>query len=182
MASSYGLTSTAIELITETYSFAADVSGTVTRETTVDPWLSLGGAPVIQTQVSKAASPTTWVNYAADVTKILAQNFRLRYTSSNGDYFRILRPSMNLKISAVPRNEQKEGTTNGTGATTINLDKIYTYVKNISVEIIDDTNTPLTHVVDNIVLGDPSYFDLYIYNTNTGAQVAKGYKVHFEGI
>lgn len=180
---SYGLTGIVPELITNAIAFATDVNATINRRTSVSVFPSVGDPGLVtQTQYSLQATPTTWVSKTNDVFSVTAQNFRLRYTCASGGYIRIEKPNMRLLANAVPRNEQFEGTSLSSGATTIDLTRIYSYVKDISVEILDGGSIPYTHKVDNIILGDPSSFDLYFYRTDTGAQVAVDYRLHFEGI
>jgi hypothetical protein len=183
IADSYGLASTALELITDDYNFETDVNATITRRADVLIFPEVGATDLlVQTQYSKAATPAVWVSESAEVANIVGQNFRIRYTTQNGDYVRIQKPAMKLLANAVPRNEQFEGTSLASGATTITLEKVYSFVRDISIEIVSSDGNPYTHKIDNIVMGDPSSFDLYCYRSDTGAQVAVNYRGHFEGI
>ena len=80
----------------------------------------------------------------------------------------------------MPRKEDGESTSLSSGGKTITLANDYAAVKSITITPLGTASRTAT--VDAIVTGDPSSFDVYLFNPATGAQVAGGFRWTFEGV
>jgi hypothetical protein len=89
-------------------------------------------------------------------------------------------PTQRIRLDAIPREEVGNGTSSATLATTITLDNDYTAVKSLSITPAGSTSARIA-VYDNIVMGDPSSFDVYIFDASD-TQVACDFYYNFKGV
>ncbi len=122
---------------------------------------------------------TAWTAYPM-VAKTTGRFARTRIEAASGEVFYVETPGASVRIDAVPRKEDGESTSLSSGGKTITLANDYTAVKAITITPLGTASRTAT--VDAIVTGDPSSFDVYLFNPATGAQVAGGFRWTFEGV
>lgn len=93
--------------------------------------------------------------------------------------FAVQIPYASIRVDATPRMETGVLTSLASGPTVINLENVYAAVKAITITPIG--SSPRTYSVDDIVIGDPSKFDVYIWDA-AGNQVASQFQWKFEGV
>ena len=84
-----------------------------------------------------------------------------------------------LRLEVFAREEAGMVTTTASGATTITLATAYYAVKHIL--LTPAGTTPRTAVYDNLITGDPSSFDVHLFNS-AGAQLAGELSWRFQGV
>jgi len=163
----------ASSLTTESEDFGLSLSGNWRAEATVtdivgahDAYLDVGPDGV------------AWTAYPM-VAKTTGRFARVRIEAASGEVMQVDLPA-SVRIDAVPRAEDGESTSLASGGKTITLDGDYAAVKSITI-------TPLgtsarSCAVDAIVTGDPTTFDVYLFDSASGAQVAGGFRWTFEGV
>lgn len=122
---------------------------------------------------------TAWTAYPM-VAKTTGRFARTRIEAASGEVVYVETPGAEVRIDAVPRKEDGESTSLSSGGKTITLDNDYAAVKAITITPLGTASRSAT--VDAIVTGDPSSFDVYLFNPATGAQVAGGFRWTFEGV
>lgn len=105
---------------------------------------------------------------------------RLKHETTTTSVLKVTLPTQRIRLDAIPRREVGSGTSSATLATTITLDNVYAAVKTISITPAGSTNARIA-VYDNIVLGSPSSFDVYVFDA-ADTQVACGFYYQFEGV
>lgn len=122
---------------------------------------------------------TAWTAYPM-VAKTTGRFARVRIEAASGEVVYVETPGASVRIDAVPRKEDGESTSLSSGGKTITLANDYAAVKAITITPLGTASRTAT--VDAIVTGDPSSFDVYLFNPATGAQVAGGFRWTFEGV
>lgn len=122
---------------------------------------------------------TAWTAYPM-VAKTTGRFARVRIEAASGEVVYVETPGAEVRIDAVPRKEDGESTSLSSGGKTITLANDYAAVKAITITPLGTASRTAT--VDAIVTGDPSSFDVYLFNPATGAQVAGGFRWTFEGV
>jgi len=88
-------------------------------------------------------------------------------------------PTQNIRLDAIPREEVGTGTSLSTGLVRITL--VNRYVATKKLTITPQGTTARSATFDNIVLGNPTTFDVYIFN-DAGAQIASAFQYAFQGV
>lgn len=104
---------------------------------------------------------------------------RIKHESLTTSTLQVVVPAQNIRLDAIPREEVGTGTSSATLATTITLGNEYVAVKKIT--ITPEGATARMAVFDNIVLGSPSTFDVYVFDA-AGAQIASDFYYAFQGV
>ena len=139
-----------------------------------------GGAAINTTTAGSGAhTAMDWTQYPATVAKTSARYGRYRVEALAGNAFSMYLPTVNIRIDAIPREENGSTVSVASGPKTITLANAYTAVQNISIVPIGTTS--LTFAVDNIVVGATTSFDVYIFN-GSNAQVANAFNWNFKGV
>jgi len=120
-----------------------------------------------------------WAGYPM-VAKTSGRFARLRLTAESGSAMYVQSPGNSVRIDAVPRKEDGEGTSEAAGPRTITLANAYAAVKALSIVPLGTASR--SYAIDNIIVGSPTTFDVYLFNPATGAQVAGGFRWAFEGV
>lgn len=125
-----------------------------------------------------SANGSTWDAHPM-VAKMNARFARLRIAAAAGNPMYVELPGAQVRIDATPRKEGGESTSVASGARTITTAGSYAAVKRIGIAPLG--TTPLMWVLDNIVVGPTTRFDVHIFN-NAGARVAAQFRWDFEGV
>ena len=111
--------------------------------------------------------------------KTTARYSRLRADASSGSVLRVQVPRAETRVDVVAREEFGTKTVASSGATTVTLEETYAFANAI---ILTPTGTqPRQAVVDNIQTGDPTTFDIWMFDGN-GAQVGGDVQWNFKGV
>lgn len=158
--------------VTESHDYGLMLAGNWQSELTIS---DLSGTHTRQMELS--ADGSSWDDYPSLVAKTSARFSRLRADTTGVMLVEL--PLARTRIDAIPRTESGSGTSAASGGTTVTLGNEYAAAKSIGV-------TPMgaaarIAVVDNVVMGSPSSFDVYIFDA-AGAQVAGGFMWDFEGV
>ncbi|WP_448508792.1 phage tail protein [Immundisolibacter sp.] len=150
------------------------LSGQWTGEATVE---ALSGS--LTSYLGLSNNGSTWSYMTGLSHKDTGRFARLKHEALTTGTLKVTAPTQRIRLDAIPREETGFGTSSSTAATTIMLDNDYVSVKKITVTPVG--STPLIGIVDNITMGDPSSFDVYIFDDD-GAQVASDFYYSFQGI
>ena len=104
---------------------------------------------------------------------------RLRANGAAGSVIQITVPVAMARVDAVAREESGQVTTASSGPTTVTLNNTYGFVTSV---VLTPVGTQARHaVVDNIQMGNPARFDIWLFNA-AGAQVAGPVRWHWKGV
>lgn len=140
------------------------------------------------TEVSGAAIETlrlstddvAWDDYTSLSVKDTYRYARMRIqTDDSGDTVVIAVPDCKAKLAAITREESGEDTSSAGAATTITCTNDYAAVA--SIQITAKGTAARTAVWDNLSVGDPTTFDVYIFDSG-GTQVANDFYWTLKGI
>lgn len=123
---------------------------------------------------------TAWTYTSGLSQKATGRFARLKHETTTTSVLKVMVPTQRIRLDAIPLEEVGSGTSSATLATTITLDNVFTAVKSISITATGAAVARIA-VYDNIVLGSPSSFDVYIFDA-AGAQVASGFYYSFKGV
>lgn len=160
------------EWLTEAFDFGRQLVGNWTGELTLD---TLTGATTTTLELS--ADGTTWDVYSGLVAKAGGRYVRLR-ASATGVLLASL-PHAGVRVDAIPKTEEGTATSSTTTYTRITLDAVYAAVKGLPQITVSGT-TPALAVVDNIVTGSPTTFDVYVFDL-AGDQIARPFGYLWKG-
>lgn len=139
---------------------------------------ALSGAYTAQLELS--TDGVEWDVFPSLSAKTGARYARMRVTSTSNSTFLLILPYVTLRLDAVAREETGTITTAASGATEVTVGA-FSAVK--EVILTPETSVPRSAVYDNIQLGDPSStFDIYLFNSVTGAQESGIVRYKFRGV
>ncbi|MCG8004704.1 MAG: phage tail protein [Candidatus Thiodiazotropha lotti] len=164
----------ASEFLTETWDIGSQVSGTWLAEVDAS---ALSGSITVNLELSE--DNVNWDQYAALTAKVTARYARIRISGSGADTLLATIPTMQIRVDAVPREENGSGTSSATLPVTISTNNEYAAVQSIVITPIG--NSALPYAVDNITPGNPTTFDIFIFDEN-GTQVANDFLWNFKGV
>lgn len=104
---------------------------------------------------------------------------RLKHEALTTATLRVTAPSQTIRLDAIPREEVGTGTSSASGPVTITLEKEYVAVKKLN--ITPEGTTARSATYDNVVVGDPTSFDVYIFN-DAGIKIASAFRYEFQGV
>ncbi|WP_341650032.1 hypothetical protein [Thauera humireducens] len=116
---------------------------------------------------------TSWTPYPM-AAKTTGRFARMRIEAAAGEVVYVEIPGASVRVDAVPRQEDGEGTSLSSGGKTITLANDYAAVKSITITPLGTASRSAS--VDAIVVGDPTSFDVYLFDSATGNQVAGGFR------
>ncbi len=159
--------------VTVTLETSKDASGVITGGTS--PITSGSGA------IPSGSGAGTWTTESGLSVKTTARYARVRIVTTAGNTFHCKIPGINVRFSVIIREETGSVTTSASAATTVSLSNDYEKVKSIAV--VPQGTTPITVTYNNVsISGSSDSFDIYAFNTDTGAQVAVTVYWHFQGV
>ena len=140
------------------------------------------------TDLSGTAVPQlgTRLNSGAYSFGNLSQQVTARYAKgklSSSGAFKVTAPQGSLRANVIAREETNTDTTATSGPKKITLSTRYSAVRSIS--LTPQGVTSVSTAVDNIILNGASgktEFDIYAFNTTTGAQVSVPVQWQFKGV
>ncbi|PUB82371.1 MAG: hypothetical protein DBP02_15065 [gamma proteobacterium symbiont of Ctena orbiculata] len=162
------------ELLSETWDAGLLISGTWQAE--ID-FSALSGVVTAYLELSENGSD--WTQYVNLTAKVTARYARIRVAAADTDTMLVKLTGVSIRVDAVPREENGSGTSSAVSPTTITLANEYSAVQSISITPVG--SSALSPTVDNIVVGNPTTFDVYIFD-DTGAQVANDFIWRFGGV
>jgi hypothetical protein len=104
---------------------------------------------------------------------------RVRVNTTGTETSFVMAPTVKLQINVIPLAENGSSTSLSSGARTITTVRDYTFAKAIMIN--PQGTGSLTGVYDNVVLGNPTTFGVYIFDI-FGDQVVAPFTWRFEGV
>lgn len=141
---------------TEAYDFGLTLSGNWTAELSVT---ALAGT--VGQYLDLSPDGSSWVGYAGLTAKTGGRFSRLRVDVSGAA--RVLLPVAQLRIDAIPRQEEGVATSSSSGPCTVTLNDVYSLSKGLPQITVAGTGFA-TATVDNIIVGNPTSFDVYVFD------------------
>lgn len=158
----------------ESEDFGQLLGGQWTGTTTV---AALNGTAA--SSVGFSTDAATWTYIAGLSHKQNARFARLKHEALTTATLHVTVPTQNIRLDAVPREEVGTGTSSASAATTVTLSNSYVATKKITVT--PEGNTARMAVYDNIVMGPPTTFDVYVFDA-TGTQIASAFRWQYQGV
>ncbi len=150
-------------------------SGTLTAD--LSSIIAMSGT--ITTTLQASLDNTNWTNFTNNPIKATLAYARINVAAATGNGLLLrIAPTLRLDINAT--EESGRVTTNASGAKTVTLANSYSAVKALILSP-GLSSVPLTAVYDNIVLGTPSRFDIWLFDGN-GSQLAGDVSWRFLGV
>ncbi len=132
----------------------------------------------ITTSVATSLNGTSWTDHSETSLRAELAYARVTVDATTGNGF-IVTAAPYLRLDVFAREETGVVTTSASGATTVTLDNDYFAVKNL---LLSPSGTaPRTAVYDNIDTGDPTTFDVYLFNSS-GTQISGDVSWRFQGV
>ncbi len=142
----------------------------------VDAVTTLAGSVTTETQTSLNGS--AWTSHAETSVRTELAYAKVTASAASSNGFLITgKPYLRLDVFA--REETGIVTTSASGATTVTLDNAYFAAKNI--QLAPSGTAPRSAVYDNIVTGDPTHFDVYLFDASNN-QIAGQVSWQFQGV
>lgn len=104
---------------------------------------------------------------------------KLKHESLTTSTLLVTVPGQSIRLDAIPREEVGTGTSSAAGPMTITLENDYVAVKKLTITPEGATARSATY--DNIVVGSPTTFDVYIFN-DSGVKIASPFRFEFQGV
>jgi hypothetical protein len=104
---------------------------------------------------------------------------RLKHESLTTSTLLVTVPTQNIRLDAIPREEVGSGTSSAAGPVTVTLENDYVAVKKLT--ITPQGTTARIAVYDNIVVGNPTTFQVYVFN-DAGVKIASNFLFEFQGV
>lgn len=158
---------------TEPHDFGLSLSGNWAGEMSVQ---SIAGTHTDYLDLS--ANGSTWTPNAGLSAKTVARFARLRAVTAGAMVVTL--PTASVRIDAVPRTEEGTGTSSASGAVTVTVAGSYAAAKSLPQISVGGT-TFATAVVDNIVVGAVTSFDVYIFDAAENL-IARPFGWTFKGV
>lgn len=163
----------------EALDFGAEYTGNFIFADTAE---ALAGSTVTvtySTAPDNGGVPGTWENNTAASFKATARFAKIKIAVAAGHTFHAQIPGIGVRLNVVTNEESGSDTSSASAAKTITLTAGYALAK--SVIVTPHGTTAAIGVVDNITLGEPSSFDVYVFDA-AGAQIARDFTWRFQGI
>ena len=167
------------ELVTEGWDFGTGISGDWTGALDVR---GIEGAPDSSIDLSNTSPAGPWTGYTPANARTTARYARLRANAPANESMVLTIPMAELRVDAVPRTEYSKTPTmsSATSYARITLENDYVALKGPpKITVLGSTAASTT--VDNIQVGDPTTFDVYIFNS-AGIQIAREFMWEFNGV
>ena len=160
----------------ESEPFGLDLGGNLTGVATI---ADLSGTHISYIGTAPNAAPGTWTYHAGLSQKLNAGFVRLKHESLTTSTMLVTIPTQTIRLDAIPREEVGSSTSSAAGPVTITLDNEYVFVKKLT--ITPQGTTARSVSFDNVVLGSPTTFDVYIFN-DVGTKIASPFQWQFQGV
>jgi hypothetical protein len=180
-ASSYGnvaatYNATASSWVGESEDFGLTMSGT---------WGILGTATALSgtetSVVDTSPDNSAWTSQIGPNALATGRFARTRHSAASGSTMKVRldSTSQGVTLNAVTRQQAGSGTSSASGPTTITVP--INYAKATEVIVTPISPNAYIGVVDNIIVGTPTKFDAYVFNT-AGTKVACAFNWSFKGV
>lgn len=104
---------------------------------------------------------------------------RFKHEATTTSTLKVTVPTQNIRLDAIPREEVGTGTSSASGPVTITLENDYVAVKKLT--ITPEGTTARSATYDNVVVGNPTTFDVYVFN-DSGVKIASTFRYEFQGV
>lgn len=122
---------------------------------------------------------STW-NYPSGLSQKVNSRFaRMKHEALTTGTLKVTIPAQSIRVDAIPREEVGTGTSSASGAVTITLTNPYVACKKLT--ITPQGTTARSATFDNIVLGNPTTFDVYVFN-DSGTKIASPFRYEWQGV
>lgn len=111
--------------------------------------------------------------------KVNARFARIKHEALTTSTMLAVIPTQSIRVDAIPREEVGSGTSSASGPVTITLSGQYVALKKIT--ITPQGNTARSATFDNVVLGNPTTFDVYVFGNN-GDKIVSQFQYTFQGV
>jgi len=162
------------EWLGEPEDFGLQLSGQWTGTAEV---AALGGS--VESLIGFSSDGSSW-SYSSGLShKETARFARLKHEALTTSTLKVTFPAQNIRVDAVPRDEVGTGTSSDLGPVTVTLENEYVAVKRLVAT--PEGSTARMAVVDNIVTGNPTTFDVYVFDA-AGSMIASDFRWLFQGV
>lgn len=158
---------------TEPYDFGLSLSGNWSGEMSITP---ISGTHTDYLDLSPDGS--AWTPNAGLSAKTGARFARLRSTTAGA--MAVTLPTASVRIDAVPRTEEGTGTSSASGAVTITLAGSYAAAKGLPQITVGGSTFGIA-VVDNIIVGTTTSFDVYVFDASENL-ISRPFGWTFKGV
>lgn len=141
---------------TETHDFGIFLSGNWSGELAVTPL-----AGTVDQYLDLSPDGSAWSSHAGLTAKTGGRFARMRVNAVGAAL--VLLPVAQLRIDAIPRQEEGLATSSSSGPCTVTLAGVYALSKGLPQITVAGTGFA-TATVDNIVTGSPTSFDVYVFD------------------
>lgn len=125
------------------------------------------------------ASSTTLTYVSGLSQKVNARFVGLKHEALTTATMLVRAPSQTIRLDAIPRSETGSDTSSASTYKRITLANDYIAVKKLTVTALG--TTARMAVADNIVTGDPTTFDVYVFN-DAGTKIASDFRYEWQGV
>jgi hypothetical protein len=141
--------------------------------------LALTGSLTSYMGFSTSGGVGTYGYLAGLSQKTNARFARLKHESLTTSTLMVTIPTENIRLDAIPRTESGSGTSSAAGPVTITLENDYIATKKLT--ITPSGTTARSAIYDNIILGNPTTFDVYVFN-DSGVKIASPFMYDWQGV
>lgn len=122
---------------------------------------------------------SAWTYASGLSQKVNARFARMKHEATTTSTLLVTAPTQQIRLDAIPRDEVGTGTSSASGATTVTLSNAYIAVKKLT--ITPEGSTARMGLYDNVVVGSPTTFDVYVFN-DSGTKIASAFRYAFQGV
>jgi hypothetical protein len=127
------------------------------------------------------ASSTTLTYVSGLSQKVSARFVGLKHEALTSSTMLVRAPAQNIRLDAIPRSETGSGSSSASTYTRITLENDYVACKKLTVTALG--NSARMAVADNIVVGDPTTFDVYVFdNDGADAKIVSDFRYEWQGV
>lgn len=147
---------------------------------TQDCFSALGTGDSITVELELSTDNSVWAEYTDPAVKVSARYARVRVSATSGNVLLQDGTLPTVRLDVVTREETGTITTVATGASTVTLSQTYQFANWVGLQPSGTINR--TAVYDNVQVGDPTTFDVYLFDYATGNQVSGDVSWRFQGV
>lgn len=141
---------------------------------------ALGSGDSITAELELSTDNSTWAAYTDPAVKVSARYARVRLSAAAGNVLLQDGTLPTVRLDVVTREETGTVTTSASGASTVTLNQAYEFANWIGLQ--PSGTASRTAVFDNVQVGDPTTFDVYLFDDATGMQVSGDVAWRFQGV
>lgn len=126
-----------------------------------------------------SADGSSWAYTSGLSAKANGRFGRIKHEALTTSTLNVTVPQQTIRLDAIPREEVGTGTSSASAAVTVTLENDYVAVKKLT--ITPEGNTARSATYDNVILGNPTTFDVHVFN-DAGARIASAFRYEFQGV